>query len=262
MTATTRQRLEIVTPEGVHFGLPLAGPVVRLLAWMVDALLIGAGLTAASRALSVIQAINRDWYGAVVTLAIFAISVGYGMFFEWWWSGQTPGKRMMRLRVVDAQGLKLEFHQIAIRNLLRVVDSLPLLYFVGGVAALISRDAQRLGDMAANTVVIRQNQFKPVDPAVFATARYNSLLDYPHLTAVLRQKSSPALFNLAMQAVGRRSELSAEAQAAVFGALSAKFRAVTRIPEELTVTLTDEQFVRNILQVVAAGTRKHPHTRH
>ncbi|HTA43135.1 MAG TPA: RDD family protein [Bryobacteraceae bacterium] len=256
MTATRRQRLEIVTPEGVQFGLPLAGPGTRLLAWTVDALLIGAGLTAASRALYVIRAINSDWYGAVVTLAVFVISVGYGMFFEWWWSGQTPGKRMMRLRVVDAQGLKLEFHQIAIRNLMRVVDSLPLLYLVGGVAALVSRDAQRLGDMAANTVVIRQNRFEPVDPAAFATARYNSLLDYPHLTAVLRQKASPALVDLAMQAVGRRDELSPEAQAEVFGALGARFRAVTRIPEEVIITLTDEQFVRNILQVVTASGRR------
>lgn len=256
MTGARRQRIEIVTPEGVHFGLPLAGPVVRLIAWIIDALLIMAGVYAATQGLQLLQAISSDWYGASVAIAFFAISVGYGMFFEWWWSGQTPGKRALQLRVVDAQGLKLEFHQIAIRNIIRFVDSLPLLYLVGGVAALLSRDAQRLGDMAANTVVIRQNRFEPVDPAAFATPRYNSLLDYPHLTAVLRQKAAPALVDVAMQAIERRNELSAEAQAQVFGALGERFRQLTRIPEEVAVTLTDEQFVRNVLQVVTSAARR------
>lgn len=218
--------------------------------------MIGAGLTAASRALYLIRAVNSDWYGAAVTLAFFVISVGYGMFFEWWWSGQTPGKRMVHLRVADAEGLKLEFRQVAIRNIMRFIDSLPLLYLVGGAAALLSRDAQRLGDMAANTVVIRQNRFEPVDPAIFAAARYNSLLDYPRLAAVLRQRASPALVELAIHAIGRRGELSPESQAAVFAALGGSFRALVKFPEDIMVTLTDEQFVRNVLQVVASSSRR------
>lgn len=256
MNSFRRQRIEIVTPEGVSFGMPLAGPVARLLAWIIDAMLIGAGIYAATQLLRLIVVLSSDLYGAVATIAFFAISVGYGMLFEWSWSGQTPGKRVMHLRVVDADGLKLQFHQIAIRNILRFVDSLPLLYLMGGATALLSRDAQRLGDMAGNTVVIRQNRFEPVDAAAFATVRYNSLLDYPHLAAVLRQRAAPALVDVAMQAVGRRDELRPEAQTEVFAALGAKFRQVTRIPEELMVTLTEEQFVRNVLQVVTSGTRK------
>jgi uncharacterized RDD family membrane protein YckC len=250
MIAKIRQSIEIVTPEGVHFGLPLAGPVSRLLAWVIDAMLIGAGISAASKAVSVFGVVSSDWYAAAATIAYFVISIGYGIVFEWWWSGQTPGKRMMRLRVVDALGLKLEFQQVAIRNILRFVDSLPLLYMVGGATALISRDAQRLGDMAANTVVIRQRSLEPLDPAVYAVARYNSLLDYPHIAAVLRQRSAPALVELALQAVARRGELSPDAQLEVFRVLAGKFRGVTRIPEEVTATLTDEQFVRNVMQVV------------
>lgn len=253
MTATRHQSIEIVTPEGVAFGLPLAGPVARLLAWAIDALLIGAGISAASRAVSLFGVVSSDWYAAALTIAYFMISIGYGIVFEWWWSGQTPGKRIMRLRVVDASGLKLEFQQVAIRNILRFVDSLPLLYMVGGATALISRDAQRLGDMAANTVVIRQRSLEPLDPAVYATARYNSLLDYPHIAAVLRQRSAPALIELALQAVARRGELSPDAQLEVFSILGARFREVTRIPEEIMATLTDEQFVRNVLQVVMAN---------
>jgi uncharacterized RDD family membrane protein YckC len=253
VTATRRQRIEIVTPEGVRFGLPLAGPAARLVAWSVDALLIGAGISAAGEGLSLLRAISSDWYVAAVTIAYFAVSIGYGILFEWRWGGQTPGKRLMLLRVVDAEGLKLAFHQVAIRNLLRLVDALPVLYMVGGTAALLSRDGQRLGDMAANTVVIRRRPSVPPNPSTLATGKYNSLLDYPHVTAVLRQRSAPALVELALQAVGRRDELTAESQLAVFGMLATRFREVVRIPEEVTVTLTDEQFVRNVLQVVLTG---------
>lgn len=250
-----RQRIEIVTPEGVHFGLPLAGPIARLLAWGIDALLIAAGISAATEALSLVRTISADWYAAGVTIAFFAVSIGYGIVFEWWWSGQTPGKRLMLLRVVDAEGLHLAFHQVAVRNLLRFVDSLPILYLVGGAAALLSRDAQRLGDMAANTVVIRRSRFAPPDPASLAAVRYNSLLEYPHVVAVLRQRSTPALVEVALQAVGRRDELAPESQLEVFGMLGARFREVVRIPEEVMVTLTEEQFVRNVLQVVLTGAR-------
>jgi uncharacterized RDD family membrane protein YckC len=252
-----RRSILIVTPEGVQFGLPLAGPVVRLLAWAVDSLLIFAGISAALRVLAVLQAINPDWYAAAATLAYFVISIGYGILFEWRWSGQTPGKRVMHLRVVDAQALKLTFHQIAIRNLLRFVDALPLLYLVGGAAVLLSRDAQRLGDMAAGTAVIRKSEFQPLDPVLFAIGKYNTLLAYPHVVTVLRQKAAPELVEVALQALGRRHELTPEAQVDIFRALGSRFRDVVKIPEEAMSTLTDEQFVRNVLQVVA-GTSKKP----
>jgi hypothetical protein len=121
------------------------------------------------------------------------ISVGYGIFFEWFWGGRTPGKRIMHLRVVDAHGLKLEPSQVVMRNLLRFVDAIPAFYLVGGAAMLLSRDAQRLGDMAANTAVIRERRLAPVDAAMLAMGKYNSLLDYPHLVTRLRQRASPAL---------------------------------------------------------------------
>ena len=76
-------------------------------------------------------------------------------FCEWRWRGQTIGKRLLRLRVVDAEGMRLQFNQIVTRNLLRFVDSLPAFYFVGGLACWLSPKCQRLGDIAANTIVIR-----------------------------------------------------------------------------------------------------------
>src|SRR5207248_6907300 len=104
MIAERRQRIEIVTPEGVHFGLPLAGPVARLLAWTVDALLIAAAIAAATRALALVRAISSDWYAAAATLAYFAVSVGDGVRFAWEWRGRTRGERVSRLRVGGGRG--------------------------------------------------------------------------------------------------------------------------------------------------------------
>src|SRR5206468_9747860 len=87
-------------------------------------------------------------------LSYFVVSIGYTITCEWSWRGQTLGKRLLRLRVVDAEGLRLQFNQVVTRNLLRFVDSLPIFYFVGGVVCWFSPKCQRLGDIAANTVVI------------------------------------------------------------------------------------------------------------
>ncbi len=95
---------------------------------------------------------------ALVILGYFVVQVGYGIACEWLWRGQTVGKRLLRLRVMDAQGLHLQFSQVALRNLLRFVDSLPAFYLVGGLVSLLNSRAQRLGDFVANTIVIRASK--------------------------------------------------------------------------------------------------------
>ena len=72
----------------------------------------------------------------LLPILYFVVWIGYGILFEWFWRGQTPGKRLFRLRVMDVNGLRLQFHQILMRNLLRAVDSLPACYLVGGLACL------------------------------------------------------------------------------------------------------------------------------
>src|SRR5271165_1538884 len=125
--------LQIKTPEGIVFSQLLAGPVTRFLAWVIDLSCITALLTAAGGLATLAQIISPNLARAAATLAYFAISIGYGIVCEWWWRGQTVGKRLLRLRVVDAEGLRLQPQQIVIRNLLRCFDSLPLFYFVGGL---------------------------------------------------------------------------------------------------------------------------------
>jgi hypothetical protein len=157
---------------------------------------------------------------------------------------------LLRLRVVDAQGLRLQFNQIVIRNLLRFVDSLPVLYLVGGVVSLLNRRFQRLGDIAANTIVIRAPKLSQPDLDQIMAGKFNSLRRHPHLIARLRQRVSPGEAAVALQAVLRRDAFEPEARVELFSEMARHFAAQVAFPAEATEGITDEQYVRNIVDVL------------
>ena len=246
--------LTIRTPEGVVFSQLLAGPVSRFLAWAIDATILTGVLTGVSILLNVLSLLPVELGRAVMLLVVsvlsFVLWVGYGIYFEWRHRGQTLGKKFLRLRVVDAQGLRLHFSQVVIRNLLRFVDMLPGLYLVGGVACVLGRHAQRLGDLAANTVVIRIPRISEPNLDQLAVGKYNSFRSHPHLEARLRQRVSAGEATLALQAIVRRDLLEPSARVELFGALAGHFRQQVLFPAEATDGLTDEQYVRNVLDVL------------
>src|SRR5436309_3134558 len=242
--------LLIKTPEGIEFSLLLAGPVTRFLAWAVDMACIAAMSSVAGWLLGLLGLVSVDFARALVVLAYFVIQIGYGIVMEWFWRGQTIGKRLLRLRVMDAQGVRLQFSQIVIRNLLRFVDLLPAFYLVGGIACLISRRAQRLGDFAANTIVARNPKVKEPDLDQLLAGKYNSLRQYPHLSARLRQRVSPTEARVALQALLRRDELDAGARVELFEEIAAHFRSLVEFPPEATEGITDEQYARNVVDVL------------
>ncbi len=249
MPATERS-LNIRTPEGVEFSLQLAGPVTRFLAWLIDAVCIWGAVSIAGAAVRVFGAISADLGMALYTLLSFVISIGYAILLEWVWRGQTIGKRIMQLRVMDRRGLKLQLTQVMIRNLLRVVDSLPLFYMVGGITSLFNRKAQRLGDLAAHTIVIRTPKIDLPDIDKLFPDKYNSLRDYPHLVARLRQKVGPGDAILGLQALLRRDELEASARLQLFAELSAHYRSIVPFPDAASENLSDERFTRNVIDVL------------
>jgi len=183
-------------------------------------------------------------------IGLFVIEIGYGIFFEWTWRGQTIGKRLFRLRVVDVEGMRLQFNQIVVRNLLRFVDKLPLCYFVGGVACWLSPKCQRLGDLAANTIVIRSPRVFEPDLDQLLAGKFNSLREYPHLVARLRQNVSPAEAGIALQALLRRDEFEPAARVNMFSDLAAHFRTKVEFPSEATDGVADEQYLRNVVDVL------------
>ena len=242
--------LLVQTPEGIVFSLMLAGPVTRFLAWLVDMACIGALSSAVGSGLGLLGLLSPDFARGMAVLAYFVIQIGYGIVLEWFWRGQTLGKRLLRLRVMDAQGLRLQFSQIVIRNLLRFVDMLPAFYLLGGIACLASRRAQRLGDFAANTIVVRNPRIQEPDLDQLLAGKFNSLREYPHLAARLHQRVSPAEARVALQALVRRDELNAQARVELFGEIAAHFRSLVEFPSETTEGITDEQYVRNVADVL------------
>ena len=110
------------------------------------------------------------------------------------------GKHLLSIRVMDEEGKSLRPSQIIIRNLLRLMDSLPFCYMVGNLFCLLTKRSQRLGDMAGATLVIREPKVGRPDFENSASHKYNSLREHPLVAARLRQRSSTREADLALQA--------------------------------------------------------------
>jgi uncharacterized RDD family membrane protein YckC len=250
MTSSRVSNLIIQTPEGIAFSLPLACPVTRCLAWVIDVICIVALISIPRTFLQMANPISADLARALTVLAYFVVQIGYGIICEWLWRGQSVGKRLLGLRVMDAQGLRLQFNQVVLRNLLRFVDCLPLFYMVGGVFSLLNARSQRLGDFVANTIVVRHLQRPEPDMDQLLAGKYNSLRDYPHLEARLRQRVSPLEAGLALQALLRRDQLDLRARLELFEQMSAHFRSLVVFPTEACEGITAEQYVRNVVDIL------------
>jgi uncharacterized RDD family membrane protein YckC len=145
-------RVEIVTPEGVDLTLELAGLGSRFTGEIVDSFVKGAliGLLAI-----VFFAIGGGVGAAVFTAVTFVIWFFYDVLFEVLAGGQTPGKRAVGIRVIRTGGQPIGFGASAVRNLVRIVDGPGTGYIAGVIAIVASKRNQRLGDMAAGTLVAR-----------------------------------------------------------------------------------------------------------
>lgn len=242
--------LEIRTPEGLTFSLLLATPMTRMWAWIVDFLIV-ALLAGMARNVAIASgAFNLATAEAFYYLMLFVLSIIYGTFFEWWMKGQTFGKRLFRLQVMDAAGLKLDLYQVLMRNLLRFIDMMPGLYAVGGAVAMSNPKLQRLGDMAASTVVIRKPPFVQPNVDRILAGQFNSLRQYPHLVRRLRQKASPREAMLALHALLRRELLDAEARLELYATLADHYRALVQFPQEVVENLSDEAYLRAVVDVL------------
>jgi uncharacterized RDD family membrane protein YckC len=249
MSAGVR-RLRVTTPEGVEFSFRIASPVLRLAALMIDWAVVSSVWSLVALILKPLQLISEDAGAGVMIVMYFVISRGYDIMMDFSWRGQTLGKRVMRLRVVDARGLRLTFAQCVLRNLLRFIDSLPFAYAVGGVASLMSARGQRLGDLAAGTIVVHEALEPAPDAAVMGEQRYNSLRGQASLVARLRRESTPEEARAAWQALARREQIEPAARLTLYADLAEHFRRRGQIPDALLDGLTDEQQVRNVVDVL------------
>lgn len=247
MTTPTRAadivdaRLRVETPERVELVYDLAGLGTRFLAGTFDfcILLIAWGLLFAVGALVTPLVAEMDRMGAqsaamALSGAASAITWIYFLVLECVMAGQTPGKRLMRIRVVSVDGGSAPVGALLVRNLLRVVDMLPGvgLHMVAGLLMFATPRLQRLGDLAAGTVVVRER-----------------LGGRPSLGRIddadeLGEAFPPELVELAIAFVRRRNELGSDARERLGREL------VTRV-EELTGPTRLEPI--DLLRHVASG---------
>ena len=155
-------QLSIETPELVAIQMPIAGIGSRFIALLVDYLIWIPGILIVGRifafflpSLHAFNKLSEQWAFAIYVFLIFLFNWGYFTVFEAFWNGRTPGKRVARIRVIQRSGRPIGLFESMARNFIRYVDQIPFFYAVGAIAVFATRDHQRLGDLAAGTLVVR-----------------------------------------------------------------------------------------------------------
>ena len=242
------QAVVVVTPEHVAVHLVAAGFGRRFAAFVIDLLLI-AGLTGMMN--TFVKLLLPEALAALVsTTAAFLILWGYHVWFEVAHAGQSLGKRMLSLRVVDGRGLPIDVRQSLVRNVVRALDMLPL-GGLGMAVCLIDRHRRRLGDLVADTLVVEERQPPVPDQAVLNTWRQNSL-DTPRLRRQLAHRVGLEEREFLLALVMRRAGLEERARYALFERVGDHYRQRLGIDQD---RLSGENLVRGLVALcfVAKG---------
>ena len=222
-------RVRIATPEGVDVELTLAGIGSRFIAAFADFVLQWAVILAAALLLGVTGGDAEGWARAVFAIVFFLVFFGYDVFFEVRSRGRTLGKRWTGLRVVRTGGRPVTFVPSCVRNVMRLVDFLPVAYAVGMLSIFVTQKNQRLGDLAAGTLVVRERpgSFTSTPAVVPATAR---AVDGWDVSAVSAQD-----IGTVRQFLARRQSLADQARTDLASELERRLRPrVAGAPDELS----------------------------
>jgi uncharacterized RDD family membrane protein YckC len=177
---TSDEILVIETPERVPLHFALASIGNRFIACAIDHTIQVVALIVLVIFFAIITDVSNigqlssapKWVIALLIILVFVLMSGYFAIFEWLWHGQTPGKRWLKLRVIREDGRPISFFEAAVRNLLREFDIMPFpFYSIGLIFVFANERDQRVGDMVAGTVVVREREAEaPAFAEVFASA--------------------------------------------------------------------------------------------
>ena len=241
------------TPENIDVAYDVAGIGSRFMAAIIDTFLLVVlqiilGALSAFIANQIDTPDARSVINAIWALLSFLFLWGYYMIFELIWNGQSPGKRLLGLRVVREGGRPITLVASAIRNLVRIIDFLPGLYGIGVLAMFIDKRARRLGDLAAGTLVVKNQQALSLDsltaePALAAIPpRPSDAPDTPLLPNL--HLVSQAEFDLVNEFLRRRNELGPEPRFRLGSDLAGKLRSRLGVGNNGHHELFLEHFVR------------------
>jgi len=248
-------QLNIETPELVSIELPLAGIGSRFIAILVDSLILGAALILLIflaafilPALDLLGPKSASWGIGIFLLILFLLFWGYFALFEAFNNGRTPGKRVARIRVIHQSGRGINFVEALARNLVRIIDYLPGFYGVGIAAMFMSRQSQRLGDLVAGTLVVRDRE---VEAPMWGESTSRTLtaaalapqspIPPPHLRVALPApalaKLSPSDLELLESFFSRRLDMDLTTRSMLAGRIASALCAKSglTIPPEISV---------------------------
>ncbi len=163
----------ITTPEHVPIRLEPAGVGSRFLATLIDTFIVnGIG----TLLMMILIAVMPTGIALALGVTInFMLTWGWHVFFEVRKQGRTPGKRALRLRVIDARGLPVSLYQSLVRNITRALDFAPAFYGIGAIVTMVTPSRRRLGDIVADTLVIRDTQPLAYKGQLASDRRHNTL---------------------------------------------------------------------------------------
>ncbi len=235
--------------------LPVAGIGSRFIAILVDSLILGGVLIILAflaafilPALDLLGPKSASWGLGILSLIIFLLIWGYFALFETFNNGRTPGKRVAKIRVIHQSGRGVNFAEALARNLVRIVDYFPGFYGVGIAAMFMSRRSQRLGDMVAGTLVVREREVEaPMwgestsRTLTAAALAPNSPIPPPHLRVLLPApalaKLTPADLEVLEGFFSRRLDMDLTTRSALAGRIASALCAKSGldIPPEISV---------------------------
>lgn len=239
----------VVTPEHVEIVLSPAGLGSRFIAITIDSLLT-MGLPALAVQLIPPVVAMGIHFALLVSLEFFFTFV-YHVYFETLQHGRTIGKRALRLRVVDSRGLPITAAQSLVRNAVRVVDGLPLMYGVGSLASLIDRNGRRLGDIAAQTLVIEERSAARFAGAVLEERRFNSLRT-PRILRLIRHRIGLEERELLLELSLRAERLDPARRYELMEQIGAYYRDLFGLEES---RLTGENVIRDLTSILFGAAR-------
>ena len=232
-----------VTPEAVRLQADVAGVGSRTIALIVDTFLQGLVLLPVLF-VSLGDGLGGPGEAVVIGIIIFVLLWLYFPAFEWLWRGQTPGKRFQGIRVVRTDGQPVGLAPVLVRNLIRVVD-VTLLPFLAVISMVITRRSQRLGDLAAGTMVVRERALPAPSVLPSPSGMAGSL--YPAAPALDTSGMTERDYTVLRTFLARRATLDWKARQQLATSLAARVRAQLRERPGET-SLTDEQLIEAAAQ--------------
>jgi uncharacterized RDD family membrane protein YckC len=254
---------QVITSEKVPFTYRVAGLGGRFVAWLIDLGLILLLIFILLALGSVWEQLRSGVGLAVIMVGSFGVQWGYFLLFEWLGHGQTPGKQALGIRVIQTSGTALNFTQAAVRNVLRVVDGLPLLipdlmpvaYGVGFLVAACNRESRRFGDLAAGTLVVYA-EASPGAVRLLAPPGGEAQREW---TAAARQRleqlerrQKQTVLDLCL----RRDQLRVRERARMFRVVAEHLRGRLGVPPQQYES--DEKFVLQMAALLSAPPREAP----